>query len=444
MKAGFAKTDITPRVGVQLYGFGPFLNRNSIAVRDKIWARAAAFEQDGKKMVLISCDLIGLTRDTVRQVRELVNKATGVAPDAVMLHCYHPHSGPNPTSNLGWGEPDYPYIEVLPQRIASACLSALEQMQEVVMSHSEVPCEGIGLNREYDIDAPPLEDVLRDDWRPAKPELTDTTCQVMTFKNTSGKMIGFMSYFGCHPVVCCQLTRYIHGDYAGIATNMLERENPGSVGLFLQGAQGDVNSCVVHKPEADAMLALDIIASRFAKSVRHGLEVAKPMQADSISWVSKDCKFTRRPLGLDYLKDQLAQQDAILQAPGASEVDDAVRMATVFAITLRRCIATIERGESLSNIDELQALRIGPIKFLGAPLEIFQAIKNDAKAGIGSNTALVMGITNGMAGYAPDHTAAARGGYAADMVPLILGQLPYADIHTELANALIEIAKAVD
>jgi hypothetical protein len=266
----------------------------------------------------------------------------------------------------------------------------------------------------------------------------------MTFKNTSGKMIGFMSYFGCHPVVCCQLTRYIHGDYAGIATNMLERENPGSVGLFLQGAQGDVNSCVVHKPEADAMLALDIIASRFAKSVRHGLEVAKPMQADSISWVSKDCKFTRRPLGLDYLKDQLAQQDAILQAPGASEVDDAVRMATVFAITLRRCIATIERGESLSNIDELQALRIGPIKFLGAPLEIFQAIKNDAKAGIGSNTALVMGITNGMAGYAPDHTAAARGGYAADMVPLILGQLPYADIHTELANALIEIAKAVD
>jgi len=444
MKAGFAKSDITPRVGVQLYGFGPFLNRNSIAVRDKIWARAAAFEQNGKKMVLVSCDLIGLTRDTVRRVRELVNKATGIAPEAVMLHCYHPHSGPNPTSNLGWGEPDYPYIEVLPQRIASACLSALEQMQEVVMSHSEVPCEGIGLNREYDIDAPPLEDVLRDDWRPAKPELTDTTCQVMTFNNTSGKMIGFMSYFGCHPVVCCQLTRYIHGDYAGIATNMLERENPGSVGLFLQGAQGDVNSCVVHKPEAEALLALDVIASRFAKSVRNGLEVAKPMQADSIAWVSRDCKFTRRPLGLDYLKDQLTEQDAILQAPGASEVDDAVRMATVFAITLRRCIATIERGESLSNIDELQALRIGPIKFLGAPLEIFQAIKNDAKAGIGSSTALVMGITNGMAGYAPDHTAAARGGYAADMVPLILGQLPYADIHTELANALIEIAKAVD
>ncbi len=28
MRAGFGKFNITPRVGVELYGFGPFLNRN--------------------------------------------------------------------------------------------------------------------------------------------------------------------------------------------------------------------------------------------------------------------------------------------------------------------------------------------------------------------------------------------------------------------------------
>ena len=46
MKAGFAKFDITPRVGVSMAGFGPFLNRNSTGIRDRLEARAA----DGREL----------------------------------------------------------------------------------------------------------------------------------------------------------------------------------------------------------------------------------------------------------------------------------------------------------------------------------------------------------------------------------------------------------
>ena len=52
---------------------------------------------------------------------------------------------------------------------------------------------------------------------------------------------------------------------------------------------------------------------------------------------------------------------------------------------------------------------------------------------------LMMGVTNDTPGYAPDHTAAARGGYAADVVPLILGSLPYANIHDELVASLLDV-----
>ncbi len=47
MKAGFAKSDITPRVGVELIGFGPYLHRYSIGVRDRLWARRpdSAFQE---------------------------------------------------------------------------------------------------------------------------------------------------------------------------------------------------------------------------------------------------------------------------------------------------------------------------------------------------------------------------------------------------------------
>jgi len=72
MQAGFAKVDITPRVGVELCGFGPFLNRHSIAVRERLWARAMAVRQGESTLILVSCDLIGVTPQITRRVRQLI------------------------------------------------------------------------------------------------------------------------------------------------------------------------------------------------------------------------------------------------------------------------------------------------------------------------------------------------------------------------------------
>ncbi|MFA6569540.1 MAG: hypothetical protein WCS96_15115 [Victivallales bacterium] len=91
MKAGFFEVDITPRVGVGLSGFGPYLNRYSIGVRDVLKARAAAFEQGGTKAVIVSCDLIGVTPEITQQAKKLVAKKTGVPSGNVMVHgrCHH-------------------------------------------------------------------------------------------------------------------------------------------------------------------------------------------------------------------------------------------------------------------------------------------------------------------------------------------------------------------
>ena len=70
---------------------------------------------------------------------------------------------------------------------------------------------------------------------------------------------------------------------------------------------------------------------------------------------------------------------------------------------------------------------------------MFQAIKNEVKGKARSRIPLAMGLTSDSLGYAPDHTAAARGGYAADMVPLICGALPFANAHDELVKALLEL-----
>ena len=259
-----------------------------------------------------------------------------------------------------------------------------------------------------------------------------------------GPFLNRMSIFGCHPVVCCASTRYLHGDFAGVATNLLERENPGAVGLFLQGAQGDVNSCVVHKPEQESLLALDVVAARFANAVRAGLRAAAPQTVDTLRCAGFLQPFTSRLIEPERLRTMIAEQEAIVHAPGAADGDRAVRMAVVLLCTLRDLAARLERGEDLATqTGEIQGIRLGPVALLGAPFEIMQAIKNDVVAAARAPIPLVMGVTNGNMGYAPDKTVAARGGYAADLVPMIVGRLPYRDIHAELAQALLEVDRAL-
>ena len=88
---------------------------------------------------------------------------------------------------------------------------------------------------------------------------------------------------------------------------------------------------------------------------------------------------------------------------------------------------------------EIQGFRVGPLLFLASPFETFQAIKNDTVAGAKAPIPMVLAMTNDWRGYATDRTVAARGGYAAEMVPLMKGSLPFARIHDELVAALLEL-----
>ncbi len=445
MKAGFASYDLTPRVGVELSGFGPYRLRHAIAVRDRLEARAAAFMLQEKMALLICCDLIGLSRDLVQKTRAIIRQNVSTLTDAdIMLSCSHTHSAPATAEYTGWGEKDLPYLEILPYKIAQAGIDACQQMQKIELSTALVACEGIGINREYDRPGPSLAEALTESWRPARAELTDTSCRVIKFTTGEGEMKGFMAYFGCHPVVCAEACRYIHGDYPGVAMRNLMREFPGSVGLFLQGAHGDINSCVVHQPEQDSLLALDIIAGRFARSVRQGLQQAQKMPVTQLKTAAKQVNFSTNPVfTMEHLQELQAEKEKILHHPEADDQSKEVRMAMVQLLGIRRMQEFLRSGQKTIT-GEVQAIRLGALEFLGAPFEIMQAIKNDFLAAAQAPIPLVMGQCNGSYGYAVDKQCAARGGYATDTVPLINGMLPFRDIHGELLQALLELERQLD
>jgi hypothetical protein len=95
--AGFAETDITPRVKgktVFMAGFGH--NRKATGVHDPLKARAVVFKHGEEKIALVSIDLVGFFHPRIESVRQ---RLPGFR--YVLVSSTHNHEGPD---TLGlWG-----------------------------------------------------------------------------------------------------------------------------------------------------------------------------------------------------------------------------------------------------------------------------------------------------------------------------------------------------
>jgi len=443
MKVGFAKVDITPRLGVEMAGFGPFVHRIARDLRDRLWARAMAASDGDRRWVLISAELVGVDAPIVRKVRELLAEWTSLAPAEVMCHATHTHSGPAVLSEtIGWGEPDLPYLLRLPSLLAAAGREALGNLQDVPLSTATFPVNGVAYNREQD-ERPAYDDAMRDNWRPALPEHTDTAGRVICAA-AAGRLTGFLAHYSCHPVVCCEQTHSLHGDYCGVAMHALEDEHPGAVGMFLQGAHADINTCVCHMPQAESMRALDVIAERFARGVRTGIGQAQPLAGDSVAAVSEELTIRRAGVSADDLRQRVRDNVQALLSDAAGDAGRDARMAAIGLTAARRSLARLEANGSLDEVSEAQALRLGEVLIFGLPLELFRGVGRHVQRAVGREPMLVLSNANGALGYAVTRRCYQEKGprhYARDIVPRIHGSAAFReDLEDDLVDACVKLA----
>ena len=441
MKAGFGKVEITPRVGVELCGFGPYLNRHSTRVVEPLFARAMAVELGDAGWVLISCDLLGVSAQLTQQVRARVRQATHLRDDQIMVHATHTHSGPCTTPELiGWGDPDDPYLEVLPRLIAEAGIQAVRDLAPATLHHAAVPAAGFSYNREFPDPGRTNELAMDWQWQTDRPEETDTSAHILRI-NRGSQCAGFLTYFSCHPVVCCERNTEIHGDFVGSATNRIEKEHPGAVGLFLQGAHGDLNSNYVHGMPAQSLVALERFSERFASVIRGGLRQAPPVAVTQVASGQGAAPYSREKISELSLRDQLAGHEATLATAGPNLEDRDSRLAMVYVKGLRK-ILTDGTGQPPLTV---QSFRLGPVTFTGLPLELMHRIKRRFQAEQG-DMALLLSITNGFLGYAPlrEYYQASTMRYAVRTVPLMLGSRPFTEnFEDEVLAAALQVTRKI-
>ena len=96
LRAGAAKVDITPQKPVKMSGYS---GRKGLSqgVHDPLSARVVAFANGGKRLVLVSTDLIGFYDATAKYIREILLKKFELDPSELFLSAIHTHAGPTPT-----------------------------------------------------------------------------------------------------------------------------------------------------------------------------------------------------------------------------------------------------------------------------------------------------------------------------------------------------------
>ena len=91
-KAGFARLDITPPLGVPLSG--NYTYRPAEFVHDPLEATCVAFSDGITTALVYTVDNLHITDDVIARAWDAIANATGVKRDTVFIASTHTHNGP--------------------------------------------------------------------------------------------------------------------------------------------------------------------------------------------------------------------------------------------------------------------------------------------------------------------------------------------------------------
>jgi hypothetical protein len=249
-KAGAAKTNITPKEFMWMSGYGA-RDRPAEGKLTDLWAKALAIEDpEGRRIVLVTLDLLGIDRETSGAVRDELAKKYSLARRQVALCCSHTHTGPVLGSNLRsmYFLTDHQlqqvadYTAALRRDLVALVGEAIKDLAPARLSWA-VGHSTIAVNRRTNKeDEVPM---LRDAGALKGP--VDHEVPVLRVAGLDGKLRAVAFGYACHATV---LPFYEwSGDYPGFAQMALEEAYPEAIALFWAGCGADQNPLPRRKVE---------------------------------------------------------------------------------------------------------------------------------------------------------------------------------------------------
>jgi neutral ceramidase len=374
LRAGMARTDITPDKPVTLAGYGSRTNVSK-GVHDPLSARAVAFAQEGQRLVLVSLDNLGFYNETAEPLRQAVLGACQLQPSQLFLCAIHTHSAPTLTLSVERGHPNnVAYSKALQGKLAEVVRLALERMAPVQFGAGS-GSSPVGANR---------REVVRDPAGGTKvvlgrnpSVLTDREVQVLKLASVDrNDLLGAVFAYATHSTSMGPRNYLVSGDVHGLAEQFLEKYlGAGVVTPGFAGASGNVDPWFRVLPEFNATNGW--IPESVLLGTLLGEEVAQVMRGIQKTTTDGPIKTAIKTVEL----------------PGKPRDNTAAKAAGAPATIV------------------VTAASVGDIAFVGLGGEVFNEIGQTIKTTSPFPYTFVFTHCNGAAGYVPTRPSYPEGGY---------------------------------
>jgi len=416
LKAGIARVNITPPVGFPQAGFAARMDVSQ-GIQDELFAKALVLDDGKLKIAIVTCDLLGLDKDVVAEIRQLIEKKTDISKNNVMIACSHTHSGPA-IKDPGYLEEEIvanflpQWIEVLPYKIAGAVKMASNKLVEARVGLGKGSSD-IGVNRRLKTNegnitiGPNIQGII------------DPTVGLLRVDRADGSLLAVLVNYACHAVTLGPENLLFSADYPGYMMNILEKLWDGkTMVMFANGTAGNINP----------RIRGDYIATKRIGGILAGevLKVMETIEANS----SISLNILRKPIylplkkfpSLTEAKAQLQEKEQFIseaEKKGILNQDMSGLCGEVIKAKYRvRVIEELQRLESKEDLKvnrlatEIQALRINESAFVVLPGEIFVEIGLAIKKRSPFEQTFVIGYANDInVSYVPTTESYDEGGY---------------------------------
>lgn len=235
-KVGTASVVITPEKSMWMAGYAARDKPSEGMVHD-LHAKAIAFEdKEGTRLVIVTLDLISITRDLRNHVEKVAGEKYQLPPEALLINASHTHCGPELRPNKVYlpderAEQCREYVDALEKKLVILVGQALENLAPASLSYTHARA-GFAMNRRT-----PTERGVRNHPYPDGP--VDHDVPVLLVNDAKKQLKAVLFGYACHSTT---LSFYqFCGDYAGFAKRYVEEAHPGVMALFMAGCGGDQN-----------------------------------------------------------------------------------------------------------------------------------------------------------------------------------------------------------
>ncbi len=401
--AGAVEVDITPPVGVALSGYGA-RTQNSIGVHDPLKAQTLFLQLDSAKLLIITCDLIGVDGSLTRQLRQEIAAELDIPTEHIMITCSHTHSGPQgflPDEPGHISIEDKVLVEITRRKLFGAAKWAVSIKQPATVSFSDLNLTGIGKNRNNPEEGP-----------------QDTQLSVLRLDDAEGDPIAVLFNYGCHPTVMGYDNLLITADFPGAARRALKDHFPSCVFLFTNGASGDISTRFTRREQTFS--EVNRMGLLIASGVLQAMVKSEPINVDALVGVCVPVQFPLRTL--PPMAEITTTIEALKKKKLRLEEEAAPKGVIRKVVTqLEGAQGQLEMVNILKDLShfttEIQFLTIGSLFLVGIPGEPFSQTVLDIKAACASKKAIAISYANDSKGYFPDQRSIAENTYEALISP---------------------------